>query len=417
MNKYIRILSETFIKKYKNIVNLLPASSLGEIIFQYKANFKNEIYKVNYSKHVNVFYLKNFVVDTTFNLIFSKDLTSINFNPVVIWESLDDFIYKKIFKKNDGISKTLKKNIIKIDTEDFHLYFSIKNNKPNHYHFIEDNLVALIDFLENYDKEFTLVYLDDISKSINQYIDLLSKIYKFKKLPINKKNNYLFKKLILFEGNQIRRLRNLDNYEEINNFKSKNVKIEYNIFSVPKLYKLEDINNKKIYTIGNASRFYLNSNNSYDSFNNFINKLINNQIIKQKTQKKILVLRDEATWKKYKPNAFNTKNILNLQKLKDKAIDYEIMYLEKLNIIEQIELFYNISHVICVSGAALTNIIFSKANTKVFELRPKYYGIHYRYFEDIAEQRKLDFRPIICECSTTNDITLSNTQIDDCTKD
>ena len=40
MNKYIRILSETFIKKYKNIVNLLPASSLGEIIFQYKANFK-----------------------------------------------------------------------------------------------------------------------------------------------------------------------------------------------------------------------------------------------------------------------------------------------------------------------------------------------------------------------------------------
>ena len=187
MNKYIRILSETFIKKYKNIVNLLPASSLGEIIFQYKANFKNEIYKVNYSKHVNVFYLKNFVVDTSLNFIFSKDLSGINFNPVVIWESLDDFIYKKIFKKNDGISKTLKKNIIKIDTEDFHLYFSIKNNKPNHYHFIEDNLVALIDFLENYDKEFTLVYLEDISKSINQYIDLLSKIYKFKKLPINKK--------------------------------------------------------------------------------------------------------------------------------------------------------------------------------------------------------------------------------------
>ena len=92
MNKYIRILSETFIKKYKNIVNLLPASSLGEIIFQYKANFKNEIYKVNYSKHVNVFYLKNFVVDTSLNFIFSKDLSGINFNPVVIWESLDDFI-------------------------------------------------------------------------------------------------------------------------------------------------------------------------------------------------------------------------------------------------------------------------------------------------------------------------------------
>ena len=36
MNKYIRILSETFIKKYKNIVNLLPASSLGKLYFNIK---------------------------------------------------------------------------------------------------------------------------------------------------------------------------------------------------------------------------------------------------------------------------------------------------------------------------------------------------------------------------------------------
>ena len=416
MNKYIRILSETFIKKYKNIVNLLPASSLGEVIFQYKADFKNEIYKVNYSQYVNIFYLKNFIIDTSLNLIFTKELSNQNFNPVVIWESLDEFIYKKIFKKYDGIKKTLKKNIIKVDSSENHLYFSIKNNKPNHYHFIEDNLVALVDFLENYNEEFTLVYLDDISKSINQYINLLSKIYKFKTLAINKENNYQFKNLILYDGNQIKRLRNLDNYEEINNFNSKSVKIGYNVFSVPKFYKLEDINNKKNYTIGNASRFYLNSNNSYKSFDNFIKRLLASKIIKQKNQRKILVLRDETTWKKYKPNAFNTKNILNLKELKNKASGFEIMYLENLNIIEQIELFYNISHIICVSGAALTNIIYSREKTKVFELRPKYYGIHYRYFEDIADKRKLNFQPIICECSPTNDITLSSEQINDCTK-
>ena len=414
MLKYIKIIRETIIKKYSNIVNLLPASSLGQVIFQYKADFNSELYKVNYSQFVNVFRVKNFVVDTSLNLFFSNELNYNKFNPVVIWESLDGFIYKKIFKHNDGIKKTLKKNIVKIESTQDHLYFSIKNNKPNHYHFIEDNLVALVDFLENYNDKFTLVYLDDISKSLNQYIELLSKIYNFDTLAINKKNNYQFKKLIFYDGNQIKRLRNLDNYEEINDFKSENVKMEYSVYSVPKLYKIEDIDNKKTYTVGNASRFYLNSNNSYKSYNQFINKLLDKGIINQKSKRKILILRDEATWKKYKPNAFNTKNILNLEELKKRAKDYEVIYLENLNIIEQIELFYNSSHVICVSGAALTNIIYSQKNTKVFELRPKYYGIHYNYFEDIAKERMLDYKSIICDCTTTNDITLTSNQIDIC---
>ena len=103
-----------------------------------------------------------------------------------------------------------------------------------------------------------------------------------------------------------------------------------------------------------------------------------------------------------------------LAKLKKRATDYEVIYLENFNIIEQIELFYNSSHVICVSGAALTNIIYSQKNTKVFELRPKYYGIHYNYFEDIAKERMLDFKSIICDCTTTNDITLTSNQIDIC---
>ena len=187
MLKYIKIISETIIKNYSNIVNLLPASSLGQVIFQYKADFNNKLYKVDYSQFVNIFRVKNFVVDTSLNLLFSNELNYKKFNPVVIWESLDGFIYKKIFKHSDGIKKTLKKNIVKIETTQDHLYFSIKNNKPNHYHFIEDNLVALVDFLENYNDKFTLVYLDDISKSINQYIKLLSKIYNFNTLAINKK--------------------------------------------------------------------------------------------------------------------------------------------------------------------------------------------------------------------------------------
>ena len=414
IKKYIRKIEEYFFKKYTNIVNLLPISSLGEIIFQYETKFKNNIYKVNFSSFVNVFRVKNFTIDTSTNLIFNNELSYKNFNPIVIWESLDDFIYRKIFKNSLNMKIAFKKKAITINSNDDHLYFNIKNNKPNHYHFIEDNLVALIDFLENYNNKITIVFRDDISDSINQYLNLISKIYKISVLPINKKNNYKFKNLIIFEGNQIKRLRNLDDYTEIENFKSSKISKAYSIYSVPKFYEIKDPINNKIYKVGNASRRYLNSNDSYKSFNNFIKKIFENKVIKEKKGKKILILRDMSTWKKYKPNAKNTKNILNLDDLKNRIKDYEIVYLEKLNIIEQIELFFNASHVICVSGAGLTNIIYSKENTKIFELRPKYYGVHYKYFEDIGKNKKLNFRAIICDCTPTNDIRLNDDQISIC---
>jgi len=412
MLKYIKIIAETIIKKYSNIVNLLPASSLGQVIFQYKADFNNELYKVNYSQFVNTFRVKNFTVDTSLNLLFSPELSDNKFNPIVIWESLDEFIYKKIFKKHDGLKKTFKKNIIKVESQEDHLYFAIKNNKHNHYHFIEDNLVSLIDFLENYKGKFTLVYLDDISKSINQYIELLSKVYEFKTLVINQKNNYQFNKIIFYEGNQIKRLRNSDNYEEVNNFKYKNIRTEYSIYSIPKKYIFEDIDNtKQNYTIGNSSRNYLNSNNSYKNFSQFIIKLLDRGVINKKNKRKVLILRDEKSISKYKPRNKNTRMILNLQDLKKSAKDYEVVYLENLNIIEQIELFYNISHVISISGAGLVNIIYSQENTFVFELRPKYFGIHWNYFEDIAKERKLNYKSVICDCTLTSDITLTSEQL------
>ena len=110
IKKYIRKIEEYFFKKYTNIVNLLPISSLGEIIFQYETKFKNNIYKVNFSSFVNVFRVKNFTIDTSTNLIFNNELSYKNFNPIVIWESLDDFIYRKIFKNSLNMKIAFKKS-------------------------------------------------------------------------------------------------------------------------------------------------------------------------------------------------------------------------------------------------------------------------------------------------------------------
>ena len=81
-------------------------------------------------------------------------------------------------------------------------------------------------------------------------------------------------------------MRNLDDYTEIENFKSSKISKAYSIYSVPKFYEIKDPINNKIYKVGNASRRYLNSNDSYKSFNNFIKKFLKTKLLKKKREKK-----------------------------------------------------------------------------------------------------------------------------------
>ena len=46
------------------------------------------------------------------------------------------------------------------------------------------------------------------------------------------------------------------------------------------------------------------------------------------------------------------------------------VYLEKLSILEQVELFRSASHIIAAHGAGLTNVLFAPADVKILEVRP-----------------------------------------------
>ena len=83
---------------------------------------------------------------------------------------------------------------------------------------------------------------------------------------------------------------------------------------------------------------------------------------KSNIKKKIYVSRKLAV----KRHLSNEQEFLGLLK-KHK---FRKVYLEKLSVREQVELFRSASHVIAAHGAGLTNVLFAPADVKILEIRP-----------------------------------------------
>ena len=408
IKKYSNIIRERIQKKNKDIWNILPILSISNPIKQFNTIFNYSNYVRKFKTYLNVYKLNNYSVDPETNLIFKDKLTDKDFYPGIVFESLDDFAYRKIFMQNNIIKKNFLKKNISLNKKNNYVFFSIKRNKPNYYHFIEDNLIPLIEFLENFKKKNMIIALRyDLSKSINAYFKILCKIYNFKILKLDKNNIYHFKNLIFFSGNQIQRLRIEENNKD-KLLQKKNIKIIDNIFSiysVPKGKIIEKDN--KIYKVGNAGRRYLNSSTSYQKFNLFFNKLKSQNIIVNKSKEKIFICRRQNNLNIDKKNNFSSRILLNENEVRNELKDYKFLYLEDMSLEKQINAFYNSKIVVGMSGAGLTNILYCNKNSKIIELRPEFFGYNYNYFSDLAKIKGVEFYPLICSSNNKNDIKLS----------
>jgi len=126
-----------------------------------------------------------------------------------------------------------------------------------------------------------------------------------------------------------------------------------NIFLVEKLFipgvKKIDWNKKKIKIIHNFFEKILPPQSS--SITNT-----------QKKQKKIYISRELAK----KRHLTNEKEFLPILK----KFNFRKVFLEKMSIPQQVDLFRSISHLIAPHGAGLTNVLFSQTNIKILEIRP-----------------------------------------------
>lgn len=85
-----------------------------------------------------------------------------------------------------------------------------------------------------------------------------------------------------------------------------------------------------------------------------------------------------------------TRSILNSKEIEDELVKrgFELIFLEELDIFDQVSLFNNAKFIIGLHGAGLTNLIFSNPKTKVLELQN--YAIVTTYYF-LAQQLNLEY--------------------------
>ena len=105
------------------------------------------------------------------------------------------------------------------------------------------------------------------------------------------------------------------------------------------------------------------------------------------THHKIFI--DRSTFKN-----FNNRRIINNFEVKEYLIKegFRIIKLEDLNFIDQVFLFNNAKIIISMHGAALTNIIFCKKNTRIIEIQTRQCGDANR---NLAIKCGLDYKRLI----------------------
>ena len=94
---------------------------------------------------------------------------------------------------------------------------------------------------------------------------------------------------------------------------------------------------------------------------------------------------------------FNHCKIINSDEVWEflKKKGFTKIRLTEMNFKEQIGLFNSANTVIGAHGAGLTNIIFSKSNTKVIELAPENYPNN--FFQRVSQINNLNYKKIVSQ--------------------
>ena len=104
---------------------------------------------------------------------------------------------------------------------------------------------------------------------------------------------------------------------------------------------------------------------------------------KSMTEERIYISRRNSTRSLSKESAFESQLQEN---------GFRILFLEELDLFSQIKFFKNAKIVIGAHGAGLSNLIWSRESTKVFELMPD--NFHNSCYENISELMNLDYQSL-----------------------
>lgn len=142
------------------------------------------------------------------------------------------------------------------------------------------------------------------------------------------------------------------------------------------------------------------------------NKKIINQFIEY-ALKKIRPYSNKNSPKKiYLSRQNQLRRVLNNEEEFNNLItkyDYKIVFPEEMNLKDQIKMFFQADSVISLHGAALTNIMFMKPNSKILEIRLFSDDVRNAFFS-LASEREIDYFYFLADAKSSD--LVSDLEID-----
>ena len=371
------------LREKQKLINYISIRSISYSIKQSLVSYESKLLNLSLNDSINFYKIKDVSINIESGVIQKNNIVLKKFISPIIYESLTnisfgEFLYRntyKLFRVKEDLIINKKRNII---------YFNIKENKWNYYHFVYDNLLRFIFILEDYKEQYDILYNTGITNYANEYMDLLSIVYKKKLILFKNKKKIRIKNNIIFVKNQ--------EYNKLGNFYDNSIKKEkvkndnsskYSIYNFPMNHLSKKTNQSNInHTIDNVM-----PKDYFIKLDDFISKLLNMKIIKKRKKKNIYCKRlTNNNYSRYK-----VRKVYDEEKFENflKSKGFETVIFDNLSVIEQIDIMHNSGIVIGLFGANLTNTIYKQAGSLIEIIDEK--NISAKHYQNICEQINLDF--------------------------
>ena len=393
-------------------VRIAPVRELAFPFQQFEVDFSNPLYGISHRETAGIYSLEDLFIHRDSGLaLLAPDET---FWPIGVAESgLEDYQllalqYGKKYRPLVGFNRQQAADFV-LNRPAF--LFNVFKRKTNYYHFIVDNALRLVTFLEQYDAPVTVLASPGLSGYMREFFELLGYVYGCSLTDIPTSASHLrVRSPLLFMDDVVRRFDNsgfnfdwvrarLANEPAANreNLSLDHLKPIRQGYLVPKFWRLDKAGRHRIrsWWLEKAGRNRIRNNylpilpsrTAVDCFTRFIERLEEAGHLKAQSSKGVFISR-------YKDST-RGRNVANEEALLAAVPEVIPTDFGILPLVEQIAIARGTKVLVGMHGAGLTNALFMREGAGVIEIVPAGQSLPAsNLFENLCALRRLKYRRI-----------------------